>query len=89
MHEYWVELADKELSGPFKELKLEIVRQSVPALLVCGAKPELRQDKPKFAKSVIDNTTYSLSTMIPLFILRVIIAAVVQWLIKRWLDRNF
>lgn len=89
MEDYFVELAEKELRGPFKRTKIEIVRQSMPALLVCGADEELICDEKAFGEKVVENTNYDVKGFIPQFILIAIISGVVQWLVKRFLDRHF
>lgn len=82
----YVELAEKELRGPFKRLKVEIVRQSIPAMLVCGSDSELICNEKAFSERVIKDTNYEVRTFIPPFLLHAIIVTVVQWLVSRFLN---
>lgn len=85
-----LECAEEELKGPFKKLKLEIVRQSFPALFACGAVEALREDPPKFERSVVSMTNYDVKGFfLPNFIVIAIISGVIKWLVMRWLDRHF
>lgn len=83
-----MECAEEELKGPFKKMKLEIVRQSIPAVCACGADESLRDSPPDFQTHVIASTNYEIKTyLLPSWLIINIIAAVVQWLVMRWLDR--
>jgi hypothetical protein len=88
VEKHMVACAEEELRGPFKKLKIEIVRQSIPMLCACGADEKMRDEPPKFEQSVICGTNYDVKGFfLPAFILHAIIVAVVQWLVMRWLDR--
>lgn len=87
--EYFMNLAEKELRGPFKGLKLNIVRQSLPALFVCGAREDCVANEIYFRSSVIERTNYDPPRFIPAFVFQAILVAVIQWLVTHWLDKYF
>jgi hypothetical protein len=85
----YVQLAERTFNAPFKQLKIEIVRQSLPALQACGCDDKCIANKAYFQEQLIDNTNYELKTFLPEFILKAIILAIVEWLIRQWLDDYF
>lgn len=85
----YVQLAEKEFRGPLRNIKIQIVKQSLPSLVVCGADKELVCNEKAFRDSIIDNTNYDVKTFIPAFLLQAIIVAVVEWLVKKFLDNYF